>query len=261
MEPNASTLVTLGIPAIALVVIALTGAAMVAAVRPERRLVVAAIFTACAALWLGLTAALALSGFFADFESRPPHVLALMVPMLVLPFLVAFSPMGRALAERTPLAPLVAFHAFRLPLELVMHEAAREGTMPVQMSFSGANFDIVTGASAIVVALLVARGRAPRWLVVAFNVLGSVLLIAIGAIAIASLPLFRAFGVERVNTWVAYFPFVWLPAVLVSCGLLGHLVLWRRLFARSAEHVGRGSIPTVADREGAVAARRARRRS
>jgi hypothetical protein len=35
---------------------------------------------------------------------------------------------------RLPLAALVGFQAFRLPLELVMHEAARAGVMPSLLS-------------------------------------------------------------------------------------------------------------------------------
>ncbi len=144
------------------------------------------------------------------------------------------APPSPSAALDSPLAILIGLQSFRLPLELVMHQAAREGTMPVQMTFTGSNFDIVTGATALLVALLAAFGRAPRWLVFAWNVLGSVLLVAILAIAVASLPAFAAFGrePERLNTWVGFFPFVWLPAGLVSAAVLGHVLLWRRLSAR-----------------------------
>jgi hypothetical protein len=160
-----------------------------------------------------------------------------MVPTIGLAIALASSRIGRELAERAPIAFLVGYQAFRLPLELVMHQAAREGTMPVQMTFTGLNFDILTGASAIVVAILVATNRAPRWLVAAWNALGSVLLVAIGVVAVASLPAFRAFGSDpaSVNTWVLHFPFVWLPAALVASALFGHIVLWRRLAMR-AQH-------------------------
>ena len=99
------------------------------------------------------------------------------------------------------------------------------------MTFPSGNFDIVTGTTAIAVALLAAQGRAPRALLVAWNLLGSLLLAAILVIAIASLPLFHAFGQEpaRLNTWIAYFPFVWLPAGLVTSALFGHALLFRRL--------------------------------
>jgi len=151
-----------------------------------------------------------------------------------LPAWLAFSRLGTTLASSVPVAWLVGFHAFRFPLELVMHRAATDGTMPPQMTFTGSNFDIVTGVSALLVGGVAATGRAPRWLLLAWNTLGTGLLVAILVIAVASLPLFQAFGSEpsRVNTWVAYFPFVWLPAGLVSAAALGHLLLWRRLLSR-----------------------------
>jgi hypothetical protein len=115
-----------------------------------------------------------------------------------------------------------------------MHQAAVEGTMPLQMTYTGSNFDIVSGATALVVGGLAAWGRAPRSLLLAWNTLGSLLLVAILVIAVASLPAFAAFGQEpaQLNTWIAYFPYVWLPAGLVSAALLGHVLLWRRLLSR-----------------------------
>jgi hypothetical protein len=43
----------------------------------------------------------------------------------------------------------------------------------------------------------------------------------------------RLFGDDprHVNTWVLYFPYVWLPAVLVVIALAGHVVITRALLA------------------------------
>jgi hypothetical protein len=110
-----------------------------------------------------------------------------------------------------------------------MHRAASDGLMPVQMSFSGRNFDILTGLFAIPVAILAARERAPRGLIVVWNLVGSLLLANIVSIAVASLPMFAAFGPDRLNTWVADPPYVWLPGVLVPAALFGHILTWRKL--------------------------------
>ena len=110
-----------------------------------------------------------------------------------------------------------------------MHEMYERGVMPVQMSYSGRNFDIITGVSAFVVAGLVAGGRAGRWVIVAWNVLGLLLLLNVVTIAILSTPLFRYFGDDRLNVWVTYPPFVWLPAVMVLAALAGHLLVFRAI--------------------------------
>jgi hypothetical protein len=230
MPPHASLFVTLGIAALALLVLSLIGWMIQRATREAR---VTRRFMLGAAAWLIFSAALALSGFLARVDLAPLPMLPIFLPTLGLPLALGLSPLGKALAERTPLAWLVGFHAFRLPLELVMHQAAREGVMPTQMTFTGAsaNFDIVTGGTALLLAVWLARARVPHGLVLAFNLLGSLLLATIVSVAVASLPRWHAFGTEpeHLNTWVSYFPFVWLPAVLVSAALLGHVLLWRRL--------------------------------
>lgn len=229
MPPTASTLVTVGIPLIAVLALSLVGIGIQRASAPGSTR--ARNYTLAAATWLAFSGTLAFSGVLARFDALPPPLLLVLVPTLGLPLALGISRIGADVAWRTPIAALVGFHSFRLPLELVMHEAALEGTMPAQMSFSGWNFDIATGASAVVVGGLALYGRAPRWLLLSWNALGSLLLLAIVVIALASLPLFHAFGSApgQLNTWVAYFPFVWLPAGPVSTALFGHIVLWRRL--------------------------------
>lgn len=180
--------------------------------------------------WLALTGLLARAGLFTDFESRPPKLVLAVVVALVAVVMLARSRVGERLST-LPLWMLVGLQGFRLPLECVMHQAAAEGVMPVQMSFSGANFDVVTGALAVALAFALRRRALPAAVLWAFNLLGLALLATIVTIAIASTPMFRAFGEapERVNTFVAYAPFVWLPTFLVPLALFGHLLLWRRL--------------------------------
>jgi hypothetical protein len=99
------------------------------------------------------------------------------------------------------------------------------------MSYSGRNFDIVTGASAIVVVVLIASGLAGRKLVMAWNVAGLLLLTNVVIVAILATPAIRYFGDQQLNVWVTYPPFVWLPAVMVLAALAGHLVIFRALHA------------------------------
>jgi hypothetical protein len=232
MPVNASALVRFGIPGIALLAVALIALAVWRSAGARS----AVWLSLGAAAWLAFSAVLASSGFFAKLDTLPPRPLFLLVPTLALPFWLGFSRVGSALA-RAPLLLLVGLQAFRLPLELVMHRAATEGTMPAQLTYSGFNFDIATGVTALLVALLLAMGRAPHWLVWAWNALGTALLVAVVTIAVASLPNFAAFGhePERLNTWVTYFPFVWLPAGCVSAAVLGHVALWRRLASETAK--------------------------
>ena len=153
----------------------------------------------------------------------------LVAAVLALALWLAFSWVGDLVVRHTSWVALVGLQAFRLPLELLMHRAYVEGLMPVQMSYSGRNFDIVTGTTAIALAIALAKTSVPRWILAAWNVLGTLLLVNVMVIAIASMPMFHRFGTDRLNVWVAEPPFVWLPAVLVLTALAGHLLMFRKL--------------------------------
>ena len=181
------------------------------------------------ATWLAVTLALAASGRL-SFTSRPPTAGVLIAVGVGLAIAVGTSRLGARLATGIPLAALIGMQAFRFPLELMLHRAYREGLMPVQMSYSGFNFDILTGLSAIVVALYIARR--PNAVAVAriWNAAGIVLLANILTIAVLSTPTpIRVFHNEPANEWIAHAPWVWLPAVFVVAAIVGHIVIFRRL--------------------------------
>jgi hypothetical protein len=241
---EAPLVVWLGIPGIAAALVALfvwanRRAAARLGLDPRRRTLAAA---ALAGGWCALQAALAGSGLLARFDARPPPLALFLVAVFAGALALGASRFAAPLARGLPLAGLVGFQAFRLPLEWVMHEAARAGVMPSLLSFSGWNFDVVTGTLALPVAALVAIGRAPRWLVPAWNAFGLAALAMIAAIAVGTAPFVQAFGPGQVNAWVAHLPFVFLPGVMVVAALFGHVLVIRQLrpFAPS---VGRNRPP------------------
>jgi len=155
-----------------------------------------------------------------------------------LTFVVARSRLGAQVASGLPIAALIAFQAFRFPLELLLHLAYTEGVMPIQMSYAGYNFDILSGLGGLLVGgfFLLRKQAVPRALAWAYNIMGLGLLVTIVGIAIASMPLLAAFGPDKINLWVGEFPFVWLPAIFVTLALFGHLTLTRRLLADARAH-------------------------
>jgi len=181
------------------------------------------------AVWMALTWVAASSGILEEWDRTPPPFLFVILGMVVISVILAFGGVGTRLAQHVPIWALVAIQSFRLPLELAMHALSQRDIMPMQMSYSGRNFDIVTGATAVVVAILVKQGYGGRRLVGLWNVLGLALLVNVVSVAIASMPLLRLFGDDRVVTFVTYPPFVWLPAVMVLAALAGHLVIFRAL--------------------------------
>lgn len=234
MEPQPSSqLVPVGLAAIALLVAAAWVAAVARSSEPGRRFRFAALAAAGLALWMSAGWMLAARGILARFDSSPPPFLIFVALSVVGAVAAGRSRVGRRLSSELPLAALVGMQSFRLPLELVMHRAAREGVMPEQMTWTGNNFDIATGIGAALLAIWLGVGHPPRAWLWLWNVLGLALLANVVGVAIASLPPIHAFGTEPrfLNTWVAYPPYVWLPTILVPSALLGHLLITRRLLS------------------------------
>src|SRR5262245_42020960 len=102
---------------------------------------------------LAVSALLAESGALAAVP-RGLGVMAYFVVCNAGAALLAFSGLGQRMALTLPLYALVGFHVFRLPLELVLHQWYMEGVLPVQMTYAGHNFDIVTGLLAFFIAPL-----------------------------------------------------------------------------------------------------------
>ena len=182
-----------------------------------------------AGAWLLLTGLAAKAGML-RFSPFPPTMLGLLVATVALVVVIGRSEVGRRLATGLPLSILVGYQAFRVVVELLLHRAYVEGLMPIQMSYAGYNFDIVTGILAAALGVMLARGRVPTWVVGAWNVVGLLLLLNVLTIALLSAPTpLRRFHNEPANVWITAAPWVWLPAVMVLAALLGHLLVFRRM--------------------------------
>jgi hypothetical protein len=190
---------------------------------------VAAMVAIGSCVWMGAAHVAATSGILREWDRTPPPFALLVAAIVIGAVALAFSTLGGRIATHVPLWALVGVQGFRLPLELAMHRLVGLGIMPEQMSYTGRNLDIVTGATAIIVAALVASGAGGRRLVALWNVLGLGLLLNVVVVAILSTPRFQFFGAEHLNVFVTYPPFVWLPAVMVLAALAGHLLIFRAL--------------------------------
>jgi hypothetical protein len=188
-----------------------------------------------AASWLALTGALAASGVLGDFGRTPPPIMLLAATSAALTLALARSPVGARLVAGAGVPWLVGFQAFRVVVEIALAQLHHAGAVPVQMTFEGRNFDIITGLSALPVAWLAARGRLPRWGLLLWSLGGLALLINIIVIAALSVPgPLRLFMNEPANRIIAQLPFVWLPVFLVQGALLGHLLILRALWRSGA---------------------------
>ncbi|MDP4264431.1 MAG: hypothetical protein Q8941_18020 [Bacteroidota bacterium] len=185
-------------------------------------------------LWAGLLAVLSYKGFFANFSKLPPRpALAMLLP---LPFVlaIAFSKKGTRLLQTIPQPWLVWMQSFRIVVELLLWFAFMAHKLPVQMTFEGRNFDVITGVLALPVGwLLTTKKSYASKLTIAFNITGILLLLNILVIAVLSMPTpIRYFMNEPSDALVAQFPFILLPGLLVPLAYTLHIFSLRQLLAK-----------------------------
>ena len=182
-------------------------------------------------VWITLQGAIAATGFYMDEMSVPPPFVLAIGPPLAALVLLFTTAAGRRFVDSLDLRQLTWMHIVRVPVELTLFWLVQARLVPQLMTFEGVNFDIVSGLTAPVAALLFfTNGRPRRGPLVAWNVICLLLVLNIVTRGILSVETpFQQFGFDQPNTGLMLFPYVWLPSLIVPLVLLGHLVAFRQL--------------------------------
>ncbi|MBC5991523.1 hypothetical protein [Pontibacter cellulosilyticus] len=185
--------------------------------------------------WLVLVSILSLTGFLADFSTMPPKLMLFLPLPLIAILWLTFSSQTRKFIQAIPASWLMYLQVFRIPVEVFLWLQFLDGLTPVQMTFEGLNWDVLTGITAPIFAYICfGQGRNLRGLAIAWNLFGMALLINIVAIALLSAPVpFRTFMNEPANTLVTVFPISFLPLVLVPLAYGLHFFSLRKLLMGS----------------------------
>jgi hypothetical protein len=201
----------------------------------------AAVLAGITAAYLVAPALLAANGLLDRYNPLPAPALVMVVILTVITVTITLSRLGARVIAAVGLPALVTFQAFRIPVEWLLHRLYQEGVVPVQMTYAGRNFDIVTGVTAAALGVWLVRGGRSRGAVLAWNVVGLALLANIVTVAILSTPVpFRRFVDGPPNLLPSVVPYVWLPTFLVQLALAGHVLVFRSLVP-ARDPVGRSA--------------------
>lgn len=182
--------------------------------------------------WMILQAILALAGFYLKTDDTPPRLMLFGVFPALVAIILCFIFARKKFIQFLSLKTLTLLHAIRIPVEMVLLWLFQFKYVPQLMTFEGRNFDILAGLTAPFVFWLAFRGgKTNRTLSIIWNVLALGLLLNIVLNAILSFPFpFQQFAFDQPNRGVLYFPFIWLPTVIVPVVLFSHLAsLWQLL--------------------------------
>ncbi len=190
----------------------------------------AGVLIALISFWLFFTATAALGGFYTNSTAMPPRVFFFgFFPALLL-IIFYFIFFRKNFIENFPLKTLTLLSIIRIPVEFVIHLLYQNGQMPQIMTFEGTNFDILSGITAPLIFWLAFRkNKINRPLLIVWNIFALLLLINIVTTAALAIPSpIQQIAFDQPNVAVMYFPFIWLPGLVVPIVLFSHLVsLWK----------------------------------
>ncbi|MBO9666827.1 MAG: hypothetical protein J7501_08430 [Bdellovibrio sp.] len=175
-------------------------------------------------LWLAFVTAVVMSKILLAH----PFPLALIYLAFILSVTVgvALSKYGNRFALGLSVTALIAFQGFRFPLELVLHQWATQGTIPETMTWTGKNWDVLTGLLAIFIAPWAGRSKYIAWF---FNIFGITMLLHTVYVAIMSSPMPFAWDVHPKLLLVFFVPYFLIVPVCLGAALAGHVILTKAL--------------------------------
>jgi hypothetical protein len=188
-------------------------------------------------LWLLFQTVLSLSGFYLVTDTVPPRIFLFAVLPATLLIISLFVFYSKSFVSNFQLKILTLLSIVRIPVEIVLLWLFENNQVPQIMTFEGRNFDILSGITAPIVAWLAFRnGKTNHILLIIWNIFAFLLLFNIVATAAFSVPSpIQQLAFEQPNRAVLYFPFIWLPAVVVPIVLFSHLASLWQIFTNKVE--------------------------
>jgi hypothetical protein len=211
---------------------------------PGRRYAVAGALSAALIGWLAVSQYLgSANAYFASTDAAVPTVLlGLLIPLAVAALGLWLSGSIASLVSAIPLPWLVAAQVYRLAGGIFLVLWA-DGRLPWQFALPAGIGDVMTGASAVVVAVLLAqkaegaRRAAYAWCL--FGIADLVVAVTMGGMT--SPGRVHLLALEAPNLLISSYPLVMIPTFAVPLALMLHgLVLWR--LGRETASTGRLAV-------------------
>jgi hypothetical protein len=181
-------------------------------------------------IWLIFQSYISLNNFYIK-NTFPPRFILLILPPIVSIIILFFSKKGRIFIDTLDVKLLTIIHTIRILVEIVLFWLFMYKTIPIELTFEGRNFDIISGITAPIVYYFgFIKQTLSKKLITSWNVLCVLLLLNVIFNSVLSSPVtYQNFGFNQPNIAVLHFPFVFLPSLIVPIILFSHFVVIRRL--------------------------------
>lgn len=185
-------------------------------------------------LWLLYVGALGYAGVLGNTALRPPGIAYILVPAILFVFLAAVrSRAGGRVAVAIPLAVLLAVQAYRIGVELFLHQLWLERLVSRTLTFAGDNLDIWIGLTAPLAAWASTRGKTGLRVTIGWCALGLVALANVVVRSALTAPgPFNFIHAEVPNLALGMFPFMFIPGFLAPLAVALHVLAIRAAAAK-----------------------------
>ena len=185
-------------------------------------------------VWMIGQGIIASTGFYTNTTTIPPRFMAMLLPPATLILIVFATRKGRNFIDLLRPDQLTLLHIVRIPVEICLFALYTHQLVPQLMTFEGINFDIISGITAPLIAYLGYHKKVfNKTALLIWNLICLGLLVNIAFHGILSVPTaFQRFGFEQPNIGLTYFPYVFLPGLIVPAVLFAHLCSIRQLLKR-----------------------------
>ncbi len=196
------------------------------------------VFLIIVIVWMIVQFLLGRTSFYENQTTMPPRFILLIFPPFAIIIIMFLTVKGRKFIDSLNLKCLTLLHTIRIPVEIALYFLFVAKVIPQIMIFEGRNFDIIAGLTAPFIFYFgFIKNRISDRLLIVWNILSLALLINIIVIALFSAKTqFQQFAFDQPNIAVAYFPFNWLPSVIVPLVLFSHVTILRQILRRQKKN-------------------------
>jgi len=174
-------------------------------------------------IWVSYVIIMTFTGILDNLSMPPKAPIFIIIPAFILVFIVSSRESFRSVIKNTPKHVPILIQSFRIAVELLIYSAFIDGFFPQRVTFEGLNYDILMGIIALPMAFLVFRGIAKRKAILAFNIIGLMVLGLTGYAFVSSF-YFSDFVLGSAEIALVQVPFIFLPAVLLPFAVFYHVI-------------------------------------
>ncbi len=165
------------------------------------------------------------TGFYSDTSLPPRLPLMMIFPLFLFTGIFLYQNRNHALLNAIPIHIPIAYQSFRAFIEVLFYFTFLKGILPIQVTFEGANYDVLLGISAIFVGYYAYYSKkASIQKLILWNVIG------IGVVAFAAFTFITSFYMSSfwnnatISQEFIQFPYLLLPAFFMPSAIFMHVL-------------------------------------